>query len=173
LDGSWGESPSVDCRFRVETRSGVFIDEPDCADLVLPTRGYRQLRGQVRIRSGKLPVVSPEDELVPLITNVCFRAVVKLREEDHVAVNYTDTYGILRFDHEGDTIRISGDQVPDIRVNATGLVHGLVACGARFREWLPTCTLEGDVDAITAALRHEEGLARAALPTADSGSAPD
>jgi hypothetical protein len=158
----------VHCRFAVEVRSGVFVPEPDAAGLVVPTRGYRQLRGQVQIRSARQPVVAPEDELVPLITNVCFRAVAQLHDQDHVSINYTDTYGLLRLDHEGDTVRISGDRVNDIRVAAADLMHSLVTCGTRFREWLPGLGLEGDLDAITAALHEEEKLARAALPPVES-----
>jgi hypothetical protein len=153
----------VRVRFTVETRSGVFVDEPDAADLTLPVASYRRVRGQVRIRSRKLPVVQPEDELVPLVTNLCFRAVVELRDSEHVSVNYTDTYGILRLDREGATTRISGDRVPDIRVETTSLVTGLVDCGARFRAWLPSCRLEGDIDAIVNGLHAEEDLARATL----------
>lgn len=166
MAGSSGGFPKVRCRFTVEIRSGVFVAEPEVAGLVVPTRSYRQLRGQLRIRTARQPVVEPEDELVPLIINACFRAVVELHDQDHVAINYTDTYGILRFDHEGDTVRISGDRVNDIRVEATSLLHSLVECGTRFRAWLPGLRLEGDVDAITAALQEEEELARAALPPA-------
>jgi hypothetical protein len=155
----------VRVRFTVETSSGVFVDEPDATDLTLPVGSYRRVRGQVRIRSGKLPVVQPEDELVPLVTNLCFRAVVELRDREHVSVNYTDMYGILRLDREAATTRISGDRVPDIRVETTSLVTGLVDCGARFRAWLPSCRLDGDVDGIVDRLRAEEDLARAALTT--------
>ena len=59
----------VRVRFTVETRSGVLVDEPDAVGLTLPVGTYRRVRGQVRIRSGRLPVVQPEDELVPLVTN--------------------------------------------------------------------------------------------------------
>lgn len=155
--------PEVRVRFTVETSSGVFVDEPEAADLTLPVPTYRRVRGQVRIRSGKSPVVQPEDELVPLVMNLCFRAVVELRESEHVSVNYTDTYGLLRLDREGATTRISGDQVPDIRVETASLLPGLVECGARFRAWLPGLSLDGDVDGIVDRLRAEEDLARAAL----------
>jgi len=153
----------VRCRFTVETRSGVFVDEPDGPSLTVPVRRYRRLRGQVRIRSGLQPLVAPEDELVPLVTNLCFRAVVQVRTDEHETVRYTDTYGLLRLDHEGSTIRISGDRVPDVRVDATKLLHSLVDCGSRFRAWLPGVSLDDDLDAISAALAEEEDRARRTL----------
>ncbi|MBA2471653.1 MAG: hypothetical protein H0V41_05165 [Pseudonocardiales bacterium] len=53
--------------------------------------------------------------------------------------------------------------MPDVRVLAQPLLTGLVACGGRFREWLPTCDLEGDVEAIDRGLEEAEHKARAAL----------
>jgi hypothetical protein len=94
-------------RFRVEIRNGEFVPEPAATDIVLPTDQYRRIRGQVEIATGGPESVAPEDELVPLVTNLCFRAVVQLVEHRHAVVAYTDSYGYLRLDLEGDRIRLS------------------------------------------------------------------
>lgn len=156
-------SPDVRVVFGIEVESGRFLGEPDLTGLVLPVDAYHRLRGCLRISSGRSPVVAPEDEIVALVANVCFGAVRDLLTNLHVAVNYSDTYGYLRLDREGDTVRLSGDRVADIRVPARSLLEALVECGARFRAWLPSCNLEGDIEEITAYLHGEEDLTRAAL----------
>ncbi len=65
-------SRDVTVRFLVEIRNNELIPEPDCSGLLLPVRKYRRIRGCVEIRSGNLPPVAPQDELVPLVTNLCF-----------------------------------------------------------------------------------------------------
>lgn len=156
-------SPDVRVVFGIEVESGRFLIEPDPTGLVPRDQAYHRLRGCLRIRSGRLPVVAPEDEIIALVANVCFGAVREVLTDLHVAVNYTDTYGYLRLDREGDTVRLSGDRVADIRVPTRSLLEALVECGARFRAWLPSCHLEGDIDEITAYLQSEEALTRAAL----------
>jgi hypothetical protein len=160
-------SRDVTVRFLVEVRNNEFSPEPDTANLRLPVRRYRRIRGRVEIRpDDAFPVVAPEDELVPLVTHLCFRAVAILVNERHAVVAYTDSYGYLRLDLEADLVRISGDGVPDVRVPARPLLQGLVACGARFRAWLRSCELEGDLDAIDRGLAEAEGVARRALDAA-------
>jgi hypothetical protein len=156
-------SPEVRVVFGIEVESGRFLIEPDPSDLVLRERSYHRLRGCLRIRWGQLPPVAPEDEIIALVANVCFAAVREVLTDLHVAVNYTDTYGYLRLDREGDTVRLSGDRVADIRVPTRSLLVALVECGARFRAWLPSCDLDGDLDEITGHLEAEEALTRAAL----------
>lgn len=163
MAGSSDGFPDVRVVFGIEVESGRFLIEPDPTDLVLREQAYHRVRGCLRIRSGRLPVVAPEDEIIALVDNVCFGAVREVLKDLHVAVNYTDTYGYLRLDREGDTVRLSGDRVADIRVPTRSLLEALVECGARFRAWLPSCHLEGDIDEITAHLRSEEALTRAAL----------
>jgi hypothetical protein len=153
----------VDVTFAVQVDQETFVPEPDPADLVLAEAEYRAVPGRLEIRSSKTPPVLPEDELVPLVTNLCFRAVSRLRETRNTVVGYTDHYGYLRMDAEGRWIRLSGDHVPDVRLPARPLVEALVACGGRFIRWLPQLDLRGDVDRIRRRLESEEREAHAAL----------
>ena len=159
-------SRDVTARFLIEIRNNEFVPEPDPSDLLLPVRSRREIRGRIEILSGNLPPVAPEDELVPLVTNLCFGAVVTLLNERHAIVAYTDSYGYLRLDHEADMVRLSGDAVPDVRVLAQPLLAGLVDCGARFRTWLRSCHLEGDAEVLDRPLEEAEGKARRALAEA-------
>lgn len=156
--------PDVSVAFLVEVRNNEFVAEPGPAGLALPVRELRRVRGQVGIRSGDLPPVRPEDELVPLVTNLCYRAVGRLIETRHTVVGYTDSYGYLRLDLEGDLVRLSGDGVPDVRVLAAPFAVAAVDCGSRFRRWLRQCELDGDIEAIDAGLAEAEAAARRALP---------
>jgi hypothetical protein len=150
-------------RFVVQVGSAEFAAEPVPPDRSLGVRTYRRVRGGIEIRSGDLPVVLPEDELVPLVTNLCFRAIPIVLSARHAVVALTDTYGYVRLDLEGDRIRLSGDGLPDTRVSAAGLLHGLIDCGARFRAWLRGLALEGDVTVIDDQLGVLEAAARDAL----------
>jgi hypothetical protein len=154
----------VSVTFRVEVRNNEFVTEPDSAGLELPVRSLRRVRGQVEICSGDIPPVRPEDELVPLVKNLCYRAVSTLIEKRHAVVGYTDSYGYLRADLEGDLARLSGDGVPDVRVLAAPFAVAAVDCGSRFRRWLRRCELDGDIEAIDAGLAEAEAEARRALP---------
>lgn len=143
----------------------TFEPEPDPAGLRLPVRDYRSVPGRIEISSPGREPARPEDELVPLVMNLCFRAVSQLSASPHATVGYTDTYGYLRLDLEGAWIRLSGDRVPDVRLPGRALLEALVACGTRFIAWLPRLNLSGDVDAICGALSETEREARAALDT--------
>ena len=123
MAGSSDGFPDVRVVFGIEVESGRFLIEPDPTDLVLREQAYHRVRGCLRIRSGRLPVVAPEDEIIALVDNVCFGAVREVLKDLHVAVNYTDTYGYLRLDREGDTVRLSGDRVADIRVPTRSLLE--------------------------------------------------
>jgi hypothetical protein len=150
-------------RFLIEVRNDEFEPEPDPAGLVLPVREYHRVRGRIEISTPDLPPAAPEDELVPLVQNLCFRAVTEVVSTEHAVVGYAETYGYVRLDLEGDFLRISGDRVPDIRVLAEPCLQGLVDCGARFRAWLRRLDLEGDVDIIDRHLADSEDVARAAI----------
>jgi hypothetical protein len=164
LASSSAISPSeVEVVFAVQVGLESFVREPDPSTLVLPGHEYRTVPGRLEIRSPETPPVLPEDELVPLVTNVCFRAVSRLRGTQNTVVGYTDHYGYLRMDAEGRRMRLSGDHVADVRLPARPLVEALVACGGRFIRWLPQLDLSGDVDRIRGRLEAEEREARAAL----------
>ena len=128
-------SSEVAVRFLVEVRNGEFVPEPDPTGLVLPVWSHRRIRGRLQIRT-EGPVAEPEDELLSLVGGVCFDAVGALLRERHALQPYTDSYGYLRLDLEADTVRISGDDVPDFRVRARPLLDAAVDCGARYRRWL-------------------------------------
>lgn len=167
MAGLLAASREVTVRFLVELAGDEFVPEPNTDGLRLPVRRYRRVRGRIEIRpDGDFPVVAPEDELVPLVTNLCYRAVPTLLADRHAVIAYTDSYGYLRLDLEGDLVRLSGDGVADLRVPARQLLDGLVGCGGRFRSWLRDCNLEGDVDAIDRGLAEAEGTARQALDAA-------
>lgn len=164
MAGSWDTSPSeVTVGFAVQTGLDSFVLEPDPVGLALDVADYRAVPGRLEIRSAATPPVLPEDELVPLVMNLCFRAVARLHESPHAVVGYTDTYGYLRLDAEGRRIRLSGDRVPDVRVPGRPLVEALVACGRRFVGWLPQLDLTGDVGRICRDLEGEAAAAQAAL----------
>lgn len=164
MAGSSATSPSeVEVVFAVQVGLESFVAEPDPSGLHLPVREYRSVPGRLEIRAAQAPPVLPEDELVPLVTNLCFRAVSRLRGSAHAVVAYTDTYGYLRLDAEGRTVRVSGDRVPDVRLPGRPLVEALVACGSRFVDWLPRLDATGDVHRIRRGLEEEQREARAAL----------
>ena len=162
MEGSSVASPEIAVRFLVQVGATDFAIEPDC-DRPLPVRTYRRLRGGIEIRSGNLPPALAEDELVPLVSNLCFKAVADVLSRHHAVVAFTDTYGYLRLDREGDRIRLSGDRLPDIHVPAAALLDALIECGARFRAWLRGCNLEGDVSVIDRQMAALEATARAAI----------
>jgi hypothetical protein len=125
----------VAVRFLVEVRNGEFVPEPDPTGLVLPVWSHRRIRGRLQITT-EGPVAEPEDELSFLVGGVCFDAVGALLRERHALQPYTDSYGYLRLDLEADTVRVSGDDVPDFRVPARPLLDAAVDCGARYRRWV-------------------------------------
>jgi len=163
LDGSSVASREIAVQFLVQVGSDDFVREPVPPALPIPVRTYRRVRGRIEIRSGDLPPAVAEDELVPLVSNLCFKAVPSVLSDRHAVVAFTDSYGYLRLDLEGDRIRLSGDGLPDIHVPAAALLDGLVTCGARFRTWLRGRDLEGDVIAIDRQLGTLEAAARDAL----------
>ncbi len=159
-------SHEVEVRFFVEVGGTDLVPEP--APLMKPPSilGYRRVRGAIDIRNGDRPPARAEDELVPLVSNLCFGAIVTVLSQYHAVVGLTDTYGYVRLDLEGDRIRLSGDGLPDVRLPAAGLLEGLVECGARFRAWLRECSLEGDIESIDQKLGELESAAREALAAA-------
>jgi hypothetical protein len=160
LENSSVASPEVTVRFLVQGRGTDFAPEPVPSDSPLAVRTYRRVRGGIEIRSGDLPIALAEDELVPLVSNLCFRAIPTVLSARHAVVALTDTYGYVRLDLEGDRIRLSGDRLPDIHVPAAKLLDGLINCGARFRTWLRGRMLEGDVISIDRQLSILEAAAR-------------
>jgi hypothetical protein len=166
LEGSSVASREVTVRFFVQVGSADFAPEPVPGDRPLPARSYRRVRGAIEIVSDDRPAAMAEDELVPLVSNLCFSAVSTVLSQRHAVVAFTDTYGYLRLDLEGARIRLSGDDLPDMHLAAASLLDGLIACGARFRVWLRGCKLEGDVDAIDRQLGTLEANAREAMKAA-------
>lgn len=164
VEASSGDTSEVTVRFLVQVGSTDFVPEPLPFEHPLTVGSYRRVRGGIAIRTGGLPPAIPEDELVPLVSSLCFGAVAEVLSRQHAVVAFTDTYGYLRLDHEGGRIRLSGDRLPDIFfVPPLPLLDALVNCGARFRAWLPRCGLEGDLASIDRELGILEARAREAL----------
>jgi hypothetical protein len=145
----------VSVRFLVQV-GNEFLSEPDVCDLPPSARRGTVVRGRIQIRSGDRSPFEPEDELTALVLNLCYRAVIRLLEDYHAVVAYTDTYGYMRLDLEADTVRISGDHLPDGRLLAKPLIEGLLDCGSRFRAWLQTCDRAADADYIERVERELE-----------------
>jgi len=165
LDDSSVASPEVTVRFLVQVGSVDFAPEPVPGD-PLPARSYRRVRGAIEILADGHPSALAEDELVPLVSNLCFSAIPTVLSHRHAVVAFTDTYGYLRLDLEGERIRLSGDRLPDIHLPAAPLLDGLITCGARFRVWLRGCKLDGDIDSIDRQLAALEATARDAMRAA-------
>lgn len=76
-----------------------------------------------------------KDELEATVQNLCFLSIQKLKMGQNVVIKYFSYYGYLRLDPEGDTVVISGDFVPKIRVPSEELTLNLYNCGVRFVEF--------------------------------------
>jgi hypothetical protein len=156
---------SVDIAFRLFLGHDTYVEEPDLGRL--PTEaiaGLSILKGQVAIAAPGVPVVHPEDELVPLILRLCFAAPTELTVRDHAVVPYANDYGYLRLDREGPVVRISGDGVPVARFPDAALLEALVDCGARFRAWSERTMIPGEDQATLAhELAASEADARRAI----------
>lgn len=154
----------VTARFRVFLGGDRYAEETDLLAHAVDLGHRDLLKGQVELTTPGAPPVRPEDELVPLVLRLCFRAVVDLRRSDHAVVAYANDYGYLRLDREADLIRVSGDGVPLVRFPEAGLLPALVDCGARFAGWAASTTVPGeDAAALAGELASAEAEARAAL----------
>jgi hypothetical protein len=151
-------------RFRVFLGGDRYAEEEELVAHAVDLGHRSLLKGQVEMAAPDGPPARPEDELVPLVLALCFRAVTELRRSDHAVVAYANDYGYLRLDREADLIRISGDGVPLVRFPEAALLPALVDCGARFGRWAGTSSVPGeDGAALARELAEAEAGARAAL----------
>jgi hypothetical protein len=140
----------LDVVYRLRLGVDEYADEEDIS--FVPAG---ELIGQVDVRSRGASLFRPEDELVPLVRGFCFGAVADLAATAHVTVPFFADYGYIRLDREAQTIRLSGDGLPDIRVTGRPFVLAAVSCGGRFLNWLQ------QTDQAVAAAFVEEGAAAA------------
>lgn len=164
-------SPEPTVRFLVEGRDGTFHAEPLPGTPTVGVTRYRRIRGQVEIGAPGRSPVAPEDELVPLMVNLC-RAAATLAGAEHAVVGLTDSYGYLRMDREGAWLRLSGDGLGDLRVAGGPALGGVLACADRFCAWLPSLALEGDAGVAVESVQSERRRAAAALANAPAGWQP-
>lgn len=116
----------------------VQVDGGDCLDeqeLALPAASshvfeLRHLDGAITIRSGM--EVAIEDELPPLVQNLCFRALPALLAGEAVSLRYFSMPGEFRLHPTGDVVRISGDLIEEVSLNRRELIPALYECGVRF-----------------------------------------
>ena len=154
----------ISVRFRVLIGGSRYAEEADLAAGAVDLGDRSPLKGQVEMAAPDAPPARPEDELVPLVLGLCFRAVDDLTRSDHAVVRYANDYGYLRLDREAQLIRISGDGVPLVRFPERALLPALVDCGARFARWARQTAVPGeDAAALAAELARAEQRARAAL----------
>ena len=154
----------VTARFRIFLGGDRYAEEADLLAHAVDLGHRDMLKGQVELAAPDAPPVRPEDELVPLVLGLCFRAVVDLGRSDHAVVAYANDYGYLRLDREAELIRVSGDGVPLVRFPERALLPALVDCGARFARWAASTTLPGeDAAALGGELASAEAEARAVL----------
>ncbi len=124
----------VHVRFDVR-RDGTLVAEDDLPPASQWPGSLDEAYGRIRISAPGIPDVTPEDELLALVTNVCFRLVSAAARQGHAVISYFASYGYFRVDIEASLARISGDAVPDVRVPALDLLEGLVECGRRYLRW--------------------------------------
>ncbi len=92
--------------------------------------------GFIVISSAEQPDVRIQDELWAITQNLCFIAIPDLITHKSVVIRIYSNYGYVRLDPEGDLVRISGDCLPDVRVNRVELITSLYDCGQRFIQFL-------------------------------------
>jgi hypothetical protein len=100
------------------------------------------------------------DDLAALAQNVCFAAVTRIAEDEHVALRYYDKPGYVRLDPEGWWVRLSGDHVPELVLERTPLLEGLLSCGRRILDAMTELGYEGAAEEI--GRRAEEASRRLA-----------
>lgn len=88
--------------------------------------------GFIIISSPSQPDVRIQDELWAIVQNLCFQAIPDLIANKSVVIRIYSNYGYVRLDPEASLVRISGDNLPDIRVEKAGLITSLCDCGERF-----------------------------------------
>ncbi|WP_138502614.1 hypothetical protein [Nostoc sp. PA-18-2419] len=79
--------------------------------------------------------VQIQDELWAIVQNLCFITIPDLVAEKSAVVRIYNNYGFVRLDPEGNIVRISGDGIPDIRIDRSELIVALYDCGKRFIEF--------------------------------------
>ncbi|MDF5707282.1 MAG: hypothetical protein PUP90_06270 [Nostoc sp. S4] len=79
--------------------------------------------------------VQIQDELWAIVQNLCFIAIPDLVTEKSAVVRIYNNYGFVRLDSEGNLVRISGDGIPDLRIDRSELIVALYDCGKRFIEF--------------------------------------
>jgi hypothetical protein len=129
--------------FSAYVRPGVLLSEDRLTRLAVDLTPLSLLKGQLRLAADGEDL-EIEDELVPLVLGLCFRAPIELSRSDHATVAFANWYGYLRLDREGDLIRISGDEVRLTRFRENELIPALIACGGRFADWARRSPLPGE-----------------------------
>ncbi|WP_373527544.1 hypothetical protein [Nostoc sp.] len=137
---------SVQVTFRLYIGSDIELDEEEiqsCLDHHRAAIRTRDLyEGAIIINSPNNPMVVIEDMVTALVHNFCFDAISDLIAQKNVTISYCDHYGYLRLDPESFYIRISGDDIPTIRLERRDLLPALYDCGQRFIQFLKD--LKGD-----------------------------
>ncbi|MCF2150973.1 hypothetical protein IQ276_032020 [Desmonostoc muscorum LEGE 12446] len=76
-----------------------------------------------------------QDELWAIVQNLCFIAILDLVAQKSAVVRIYNNYGYVRLDPEANQVRISGDGIPDVRIDRSDLIIALYDCGKRFIEF--------------------------------------
>lgn len=90
--------------------------------------------GAIVIRSTGQEDFLIQDELAPWIQNLCFRAISKLRDSDHVTINYFIRSGSVTLDKSDTTVRLAGTGNQSAVYPLKELAGLLIACGKRYLE---------------------------------------
>jgi hypothetical protein len=127
---------SLSVTFSIQVRRGEYVSENE---LTANIDQYREQLHAVDSWIGEIVIVTDdgtevhiEDDLDVLVQHLCFRCVRELRAGQHTLVQYWSYYGYVRLDPEANTVVISGDFIPKVRVMATDLLPALYSCGRRY-----------------------------------------
>jgi hypothetical protein len=151
--------PDPTVTFRVYDDARLLCTEETATDQHSFTRD--PVMGQIVITTADSEVVI-EDEIIPLILYT-LEAIAELSQRDNVVISRSNDYGYIRLDREGDRLRISGDGLPDIRLNRAPLLRAIVDCAERFCRWATSAIPSKDPTALEQELAEALAKARAAL----------
>lgn len=159
----------------------VNISSDDCIDeeqlntefesnrpkIIADERRHGAINGAIVIRSPQNPDIRVEDELEAVVQNVCFLALPDLLAGKRVIVPYFRYPGEIELKPEGHQLLMSGEAIPEERLELREAVFAFYECGQRVVSFLRRLRSDGAESAESEdAIRYLEGkekVARQAL----------
>lgn len=109
-------------------------ENPSLSDQIF--EGGNIVEGALKIFRDDILTNILQDELLPLIKNLCFGESRKLLQQDHTQYEFYSYPGHIDFTKQDDKILLTGEDVNSTAYDAQELATAFYQCGERFMSFL-------------------------------------